>query len=243
VDTVPFGCYRRELFARLGGFDEDLIRNQDDEFNARLIQQGGKVMLLPDLTARYYARPTLRQLARMYFQYGLFKPLVARKVGRVMTIRQLVPAGFVAALAVTLAAALLFPGTAWLLGTLAILYGAAVIGSSAPYARDEGVACALALLIVFPTLHISYGVGFWRGLWRAVFHRAAQCAPSVRLLASCITRSPTTPPTPASSGPAPVRTRCPGPCSTTTWRRSPRGRARRRTCATSTLRGRVGTCC
>src|SRR6185436_10049890 len=54
VDTVPFGCYRREVFGRIGGFDEDMIRNQDDEFNARLIRQGGKVLLLPDLTARYY---------------------------------------------------------------------------------------------------------------------------------------------------------------------------------------------
>lgn len=173
VDTVPFGCYRREVFSRIGGFDEDLIRNQDDEFNARLIQQGGKVLLIPDLTARYYARPTLRQLGRMYFQYGLFKPLVARKVGRVMTARQLVPAGFVAALGLTLSMALLWPGTAWALGVLAVLYGAAVIGSSLPYARDEGMPCALALMIVFPTLHVSYGVGFWRGMWRAVFHRTA----------------------------------------------------------------------
>jgi glycosyltransferase involved in cell wall biosynthesis len=173
VDTVPFGCYRREVFGRIGGFDEDMVRNQDDEFNARLIRQGGKVLLLADLTARYYARPTLRKLAQMYFQYGLFKPLVARKVGRVMTARQLVPAGFVLALALTLSMALLWPGAAWALGVLAVVYGAAVIGSSVPYARDEGVPCALALMIVFPTLHVSYGVGFWRGIWRAVFHRTA----------------------------------------------------------------------
>jgi glycosyltransferase involved in cell wall biosynthesis len=171
VDTVPFGCYRREVFGRVGGFDEDLVRNQDDEFNARLIQQGGKVLLLSDLTLRYYARPTLRQLARMYYQYGLFKPLVARKVGKVMTLRQLVPAGFVAALALALLAAVV--GIGLPLGLLAIFYGGAVIGNAVALAREAGWACAAALLVVFPTLHISYGIGFWRGVWRAVVHRTA----------------------------------------------------------------------
>jgi glycosyltransferase involved in cell wall biosynthesis len=82
VDTVPFGCYRREVFDRIGLFDEELIRNQDDEFNFRLIRRGGRVLLLPDVLCRYFARRSLRHLAGMYYQYGYFKPLVARKVGR-----------------------------------------------------------------------------------------------------------------------------------------------------------------
>ena len=91
VDTVPFGCFRREVFDRIGLFDEELIRNQDDEFNFRIITRGGRVLLLPDVFCRYFARRSFSQLARMYYQYGYFKPLVARKVGRVMTVRQLVP--------------------------------------------------------------------------------------------------------------------------------------------------------
>src|SRR3954468_6233100 len=98
VDTVPFGCFRREGFARVGLFDEELIRNQDDEFNFRLITRGGRVLLLPNVHCRYFARRSLSQLAHMYYQYGYFKPLVARKVGRIMTVRQLIPATLVAAL-------------------------------------------------------------------------------------------------------------------------------------------------
>ncbi|MDP3910739.1 MAG: glycosyltransferase family 2 protein, partial [Gemmatimonadales bacterium] len=93
VDTVPFGCYRRDVFARIGEFDEELVRNQDDEFNHRLVASGGRVLLLPDVVSYYYARGSFRQVARMFYQYGAFKPLVARKVGRIMTLRQLVPAG------------------------------------------------------------------------------------------------------------------------------------------------------
>ena len=60
---MPFGCYRREIFDRVGLFDEELIRNQDDEFNFRLIRRGGRVLLLPDVLCRYFASRSLRQLA------------------------------------------------------------------------------------------------------------------------------------------------------------------------------------
>jgi glycosyltransferase involved in cell wall biosynthesis len=79
VDTVAFGCFRRDVFVRAGLFDEELIRNQDDEFNFRLISRGGRVLLLPEVSCRYFARRSLAHLSRMYYQYGYFKPLVVRK--------------------------------------------------------------------------------------------------------------------------------------------------------------------
>ena len=101
VDTVPFGCYRKEVFQRIGLFDEELVRNQDDELNGRLVRAGGRIMLVPEVESRYYARGSFGQVARMFFQYGYFKPLAAWKVGRVTSLRQVVPAAFVAGLAVT----------------------------------------------------------------------------------------------------------------------------------------------
>jgi glycosyltransferase involved in cell wall biosynthesis len=163
VDTVAFGCFRRELFTRVGLFDEELIRNQDDEFNFRLITRGGRVVLLPDVSCRYVARRSLRQLARMYYQYGYFKPLVARKVGRVMTVRQLIPALLVATVA-GLAIASLW--SSWAIGSLLLLislYLALVLAFSVT-GLAQGVRCALALTAVFPTLHFSYGVGFILGI-------------------------------------------------------------------------------
>ncbi|HEX7338119.1 MAG TPA: glycosyltransferase family 2 protein [Gemmatimonadales bacterium] len=173
VDTVPFGCYRRTVFDRVGFFDEELVRNQDDEFNFRLIRRGGRVLLLPGVSCRYFARRSLPQLARMFYQYGYFKPLVARKVGRVMTVRQLIPAMLVASLAVTAALGLWLPAAATAFILIAMMYAGAVLTCCASTSRTEGLGCALALAAVFPTLHFSYGAGFLRGIYDHLLTRTA----------------------------------------------------------------------
>lgn len=183
VDTVPFGCFRRELFQRVGLFDEELVRNQDDEFNFRLIRAGGTILLVPDVVSYYYARRSLAQLARMYFQYGYFKPLVAWKVGRVMTLRQLAPAGLV--LSVFGGALLmLWPPVGPVLGALPMVaYLSLDLAASLPSALAHGVRCGGSLLAVFPVLHFAYGLGFLRGLLR-VLHgspSATETTESVRL--------------------------------------------------------------
>jgi glycosyltransferase involved in cell wall biosynthesis len=164
VDTVPFGCFRRDVFDRVGLFDEELIRNQDDEFNFRLITRGGRILLLPDVSCRYFARRSLSQLARMYYQYGYFKPLVARKVGRIMTVRQLIPATLVAALS-ALALAGLWSSAArdGCLGLLGV-YILGILLCAGTAIKTQGIRCAAALAVVFPVLHFSYGAGFLVGI-------------------------------------------------------------------------------
>ena len=164
VDTVPFGCFRRSLFKRIGMFDEELVRNQDDEFNMRIIRSGGRVRLIPDVVCYYYARGSLRQAGRMFYQYGAFKPLVARKVGRIMTVRQLVPAGFVATLLGTALGSLLWPPFAVGGAAIAAAYAFGAIGCAVPVARSHGIRCALALVMTLPVVHASYGFGFLSGL-------------------------------------------------------------------------------
>src|SRR4029077_20962987 len=102
-------------------FDQEMVRNQDDEFNNRIIRKGGRVMLLPDVVCYYYARGSLRQLGRMYYQYGAFKPLAARKAGGITTLRQLIPAAFVTALAASLLGTLFW---SWSGGAAALIAGA-----------------------------------------------------------------------------------------------------------------------
>ena len=91
VDTVPFGCYKKKIFDEIGLYDEELIRNQDDELNARIIKNGGKIILVPQPILKYYARTTIFQLTKMFYQYGLYKPLVNNKIGRPTTLRQFAP--------------------------------------------------------------------------------------------------------------------------------------------------------
>ena len=166
VNTVPFGCYRRATLDRIGRFDEDLVRNQDDELNSRLIRAGGRILLVPDVEITYFARPTLRQLSRMYYQYGVFKPLVIRKMGAILTARQLVPGAFVATLAAGAAIAPLHPAGAWALLAVAGSYAAANLAVTARVLRGKSKALFLPLVATFATMHLAYGLGFQRGVWR-----------------------------------------------------------------------------
>lgn len=173
VDTVPFGCFRREVFQRLGLFDEELIRNQDDEFNYRLITRGGRVVLLPDVSCRYFARRSLGQLFRMYYQYGYFKPLVVRKVGRVMTARQVAPALLVIALLNSAGLSVLLPAAMAVFSLVVLTYGLAVLACAFGAAPRHGLPCAAMLAAVFPIMHFSYGIGFLLGVRDHLLVRSA----------------------------------------------------------------------
>lgn len=160
VDQVGFSNYRRTVFERIGGFDEELVRNQDGEFNSRLRRFGGRILLVPDVVAYYYARGRFRQVARMFFQYGYFKPLVAKKVGRVMTLRQLAPPALVCGLVLTGLLAPWLASARYALLALAGSYLAAVLACSVTAALKHGPRIGLVLMAVFPVLHLSYGYGF-----------------------------------------------------------------------------------
>jgi glycosyltransferase involved in cell wall biosynthesis len=171
VDTVPFGCYRREVFERVGLFDEELVRNQDDELNLRLIKHGGHILLSPRVLSYYYARDSVGKLWRMYYQYGYFKPLVARKIGGVLTWRQLVPPIFVAAM-LTSGLLALWSWSAVAVGALLLLcYLTAVAICAAATGWEDGWRIGVALLAVFPTIHWSYGLGYLRGAWQFLVRR------------------------------------------------------------------------
>ena len=79
VDTVPYGCWRKSTLERIGLFDENLSRNQDDELNLRLISSGGRIWQSPRIASWYRPRATLTALFRQYFQYGFWKVSVIRK--------------------------------------------------------------------------------------------------------------------------------------------------------------------
>ncbi|HSA54784.1 MAG TPA: glycosyltransferase family 2 protein [Gemmatimonadaceae bacterium] len=177
VDTVPYGCWRRSVFERIGYFDEELVRNQDEEFNYRLLRAGGRILLLPDVVSYYYARASQRQVTRMLYQYGYFKPLVARKVGRVFTVRQLAPPALVTALAGGGALSLFWSPAAALWVAIIGAYTGAALACAMPAARARGLRGMLVLAATFPLLHVSYGYGFLRGLWR-VMGRGAWDSPS-----------------------------------------------------------------
>ncbi len=170
-EAPAFGCFRKDVFDRVGLFDEDLVRNQDNEFNLRIIKRGGTMLLSPKITCYYYARDSLGKLWRMFYQYGYFKPLVARKLGAVMTARQLAPPALVVGLLLSAALAAWKPLFAGALAALAGCYLLAVAGAAAGVARRHGPRCGLAMFRVFPAMHFAYGLGYLRGILNFVIRR------------------------------------------------------------------------
>jgi succinoglycan biosynthesis protein ExoA len=163
VDTVFMGLCWRETYLRLR-FDEEMVRNQDDEFSYRLLDEGGRIVCDPAIRASYRNRATLRELASQYFQYGYWKVRVIQKHPRQVRARQLAPPALVAS---TLAGILLTPiSRRARRATLALagLYGTAAILAAWRVGRTASPGVRLALPVVFGTLHYSYGFGFLLGL-------------------------------------------------------------------------------
>lgn len=164
VDTVAFGAYRRDVFSRIGNFDEELIRNQDDEFNFRLTQAGGKIWLDPSIQSVYYSRASLPRLWRQYYQYGLYKVRVIQKRKAVPSWRHLVPALFVLSLCLSLLMTLLTGKLRWSGAVVAPYLGANLLATA--WAARQNWALGPMLPLAFATLHLAYGFGFLAGLWR-----------------------------------------------------------------------------
>jgi glycosyltransferase involved in cell wall biosynthesis len=183
VETVAFPAYRRETLQRLGPFDEELVRNQDDEYNYRLIKAGGKILLSPDIRSRYYSRSSLPKLWRQYYQYGFWKVRVMQKHPRQMRWRQFVPAAFVAGLAGSLLAGVFWRPFRLVAALIVVLYGLANSAASFSMAARRGRPHAGRLLLIHPIMHVSYGLGFLAGLAHFAdrFHVAAPGAAAAGL--------------------------------------------------------------
>lgn len=165
VDTVPYGCWPRTVFSRIGLFDEELVRNQDDEFNLRLIRSGGKIWQSPRIRSWYRTRASLGDLYRQYRQYGYWKVRVIQKHTTPASIRHIVPSAFLVSLAGLSFISIWVPAALWTLVGMLALYAAAVLAASLVTAAKHGWRLVPILPIVFPTYHASYALGFLRGLW------------------------------------------------------------------------------
>lgn len=166
VDTLAFGAYRRQVFERVGTFDEEMVRNQDDEFNYRLRAAGGRIRLDPRIRSTYYARSTLGSLWRQYYQYGYWKVRVFQKVPGSAQLRHWVPPLFALYVVGGSLAALVRPGLrlAYLVGLL--VYLVVNLAVSIRIAGRAGWRHFFRLPPVFVTLHLAYGLGFWAGMAR-----------------------------------------------------------------------------
>lgn len=166
ADTVPFPAYTRAAIQDAGPYDEELVRNQDDEYNYRLRKLGKRILLAGDVRSRYYSRSSLWRLCRQYFQYGYWKVRVMQKHPRQMRARQFIPALLVATLVLSVLASPFSSVLQWCGIVLAATYVAANILASVWTSRRVATPYAVLLPLVYAILHFSYGAGFLVGLVR-----------------------------------------------------------------------------
>ena len=176
VDTVPFGCFRREIFDKIGLFDEELVRNQDDEFNGRIIKNGGRILLLPQVVIDYFARDSLTKTAKMFFQYGLFKPLVNNKLQKPTTLRQFIPPLFFAGLIAGGLLSVFSKTIMWLFVSVLVVY--VLCGFVFGRNREHVWPDILWMPITFAAIHLSYGCGYWAGILKMISRRKISVQPN-----------------------------------------------------------------
>jgi glycosyltransferase involved in cell wall biosynthesis len=172
-DTVPYAVYRRRVFAQIGLIDEELIRNQDAEFNYRLVQHGGTIYFNPDIVSYLHSRDSLGQLAHQQFWTGYWKVRLFQKRFLRTNWRHLVPAAFVGLTVAGSLAAIFSAAGRWLLIATLGAYTLAVAVSSLLIGRRSGMRYLRFLPWTFGVLHASYGTGTITGLWRFVVRRSA----------------------------------------------------------------------
>ncbi|CCK78978.1 glycosyltransferase family 2 protein [Desulfobacula toluolica] len=165
VDTITYGCWKKLTLEKIGLFDEELVRNQDDELNLRLIRSGGKIWQSPAIKSWYYPRDSIVTLFKQYVQYGYWKVRVIQKHKMPASIRHIVPGAFVGLLAII---TVLSPFSQLYLKTLVILLACYILTNSVA----SFLACKessnwkyiTVMPIVFAAYHFGYGYGFLRGI-------------------------------------------------------------------------------
>ena len=165
VDTVPFGCWRKQIFNEIGYFDTDLIRNQDDEFNQRILKANYKIHLLPNNRTKYFARSDLKSHFKMFYQYGLFKPLVNKKIGKITTWRQLAPPVLVVALFCNILLFFIFPILSIIASSILLIMYLILSMIYQPKSRSRSFAIYPLFVICIIGMHTAYGLGYIKGIF------------------------------------------------------------------------------
>lgn len=163
ADGIMWGIWRRELFDRIGAFDTNLLRNQDDELCHRIRLAGGHILVTPAMRFNHVSRDSFGALWRQYRAWGEFRVATMVKHRSAATPRQLVAPGLVAALMLAGTAECSTGGrirTGRGAASVYVLALAAGAMLEAERVKDRRLAAPLAA--AFATMHLGYGVGFWR---------------------------------------------------------------------------------
>jgi succinoglycan biosynthesis protein ExoA len=165
AEGACFPMFRREIFDKVGLYDESLVRNQDDDFNYRVARNGGRIFISPRAWSCYYVREAPWPLFSQYLQYGYWRVAVLRKHYLPASIRQIIPVTFfLSVLAVTVIG--LYLPAPWGLATLVLplVYASTLILAGTKIAKQNGIPVGALFPIAAAIMHFAYAAGFIWGV-------------------------------------------------------------------------------
>jgi glycosyltransferase involved in cell wall biosynthesis len=171
VETVSYGAHHKWIVEKIGYFDEEFVRSEDDEFNMRVILTGGKIWLSNSIWSTYYARRSLKKLWRQYFQDGFWRIKTLQKHHRPGAVRRVVPLLFVLSFITLISAGFFWYGFWWLLFIEIALYVIGLVYGSVDVGRKSGWQYAPLAPVVFAILHFGYGLGCLWGIVRFIIFK------------------------------------------------------------------------
>jgi len=166
VKTLAFGAYRKEVFDKIGLFNEKLVRNQDDEFNYRMIDNGLKIFMTPEIKSKYYCRQNFSRLFKQYFQYGLYKPRVLRIHPKATSFKQLMPFIFVSCLLFLSVLYTFSPDVRFLFYIFITIYILSLLFFSFLISKRTTFKYFFIYIVSLFLIQFGYGIGFLIGLFK-----------------------------------------------------------------------------
>jgi len=163
VDTVFGGCYKRDVFKKIGLFNERLIRSQDIEFNIRLKKAGGKIILNPEIISYYYPKSTLKSFFKHCFLKGLWIVYVPKLTKTPLRLRHYAPLALVLSILLPLILSLLYSPFTWISLFILATYSITSLCFSLKIAlKEKNIVYFFLMPIVFACRHFGHGFGsFW----------------------------------------------------------------------------------
>lgn len=169
VDTVAYGAYRKEIFEKVGYFNEELERNQDLELHSRIKKIGGKFYFNPEIKSYYFTRSTIKGFMRQAFRNGKWNIITLNWQKEALSLRHMIPCIFVFSLLFNLLISFYVKKWFYILEFELILYLLGVIIATLKIVKHNGLKYLLTTPLLFPILHISYGIGSLVGIIKLLF--------------------------------------------------------------------------
>ncbi|MDQ5984144.1 MAG: hypothetical protein RUMPE_01180 [Eubacteriales bacterium SKADARSKE-1] len=166
ADTVYLGSFKKSTLEKLEVYDERLPCNEDDDLNFRIIENGGKIFITPQIKSIYYPRSSYKDLFKQYFKYGFWKVAVIKKHKKPARLSHLVPVSFALFIILFLALSPFWAISRKILLSVLVLYLFLDTYYSFKNERASSIANKFRLVFVHFILHISYGLGFLAGIFK-----------------------------------------------------------------------------